>query len=264
MRGPHVILTGAGTVNYWAAPELLASPNPLPQRITVIDRAKVKDANAITCPAYAGQSDRPKVECLKEILRADAVTPVEIVTLHKSVQLVNWEAEVLTDNHGAPMLVMMGLDDWPARLNVLSAVRRLVYDHATLNIVVLQGSLERRHAQLNVYSPDYRSYCCICGLALLPASEPCVVLQNDGRLLRGDLRREAAALAALVREAAAAILRDANGRRQWLDTKTILTLGSDGQVTRETRKREAVPGCIGPHRPGLAPLRWEALHANAS
>jgi hypothetical protein len=125
-------------------------------------------------------------------------------------------------------------------------------------VSVVSMGLDRDRFSLTVLGGGYDSPCPVCGIV---AGEPqaCVLLDEAGRLLRGDLQREARAATSHVVGVLASLGQgDAGVSKQWLDTRLSgHAPGGEGgwrcHVVRARRQKE----CLGPHGPALS-VDWGA------
>jgi len=255
-----LVAAGCGTVNL-ASMKALARADVAAAFDTVglIDPAVIRDVNAHTCPEYAGYTGKYKVARLAELLR-EWCGRWNVTLFAEDVEDVDWkrllrqpEAE---SESPRPTIVLIGLDDWQSRLHVIEDLRHAA--PGSPDVVPVQIAVERDQAQVTVFGNRWLDACPACGLLELPASEPCALFSSEGRLVRGDLQREALQAAELVAEIVAELL--APGRLGvWVGTKTNLHATPGGRrFTRHVRQRTHVDGCLGPH--GTAtPMRLEDL-----
>ena len=268
------LIFGAGTVGYWVVKELSGSFfRDRIERLVIVDRSRVKTKSAITCPEYGRNSahGRFKSSALAELARDWFERPdLEIEGVNGCIEEFPWDRfvrkrnrsfrEPETDLGGPETFLFVGLDDWSSRVvacgDVRRAASRLAEDsdpHRPL-IPALQIGLDRNEASVFIFGSDCTDPCPACGLPFLPETEPCVVFDERGRLLRGNLRREARAAA---RTAVEGAQRLAVGDRSLLNTKTSLFLDPESERFRIVRRlcvrRER---CWGPHDEA-APVSWE-------
>ena len=260
MREWTLAVVGCGTVGHWGSLDLMSSGAA--DRLTgatFIDRALIRERNAITCPGYAGHADRPKSERLEELARRLIRGQTRTRSVICGVDRIDW-GDVLpaggADGRRAN-IVLVGLDDWGARLTVAEDLRRHAAG-AGIEVVSIQIGLDKGQAQVCVYGSRHADPCPACWLPSLPGKQPCVVFTSDNALLRGDLHREAREAARLVRRIVTDLLR---GSEAWTNTKTNLTAGGRvrGGFERLTRERcRMMPGCHGPHF-ARGPMRWSEI-----
>ncbi|MFH1920801.1 MAG: hypothetical protein ABIP48_13035 [Planctomycetota bacterium] len=230
-------------------------------RVSLIDPAVIREVNALTCSEYAGHCGKTKVDRLAELL-GQWLEGVKTAILPHEVENVDWTrllgAGDDAEAPAGPVIVLIGLDQWQSRMNLIEDLR-----HAAAGkpgVLAIQVAVERDQAQVSVFGNRWEDPCPGCGLLQLPASEPCVLFQADGELVRGNLGREAGASAVL----AVRIVTDhlaANGSAgSWVNTKTNLhAVGrGDHRFHRYTRERVRTEGCLGPHGEAT-PIRLEDL-----
>jgi molybdopterin/thiamine biosynthesis adenylyltransferase len=248
-----LIFAGGGTVGCGVLEEVAASPAAeAVASVTAADRAPIRPENAVTCPHYAGHVGRAKAERLAELAR-EWLPGRPARSVVSAVEDLDW-SRLLGASPDARDVVVVGLDDWNARLAVAEDLRA-----SDREVLVAQVGLERGSAQVFVTGNDPRDPCPACGLLVLPGSEPCVAYGAEGDLVRGDLRREVAAAGEVVAEVIADLARNGeSGSRR--SGKTYLFLDGNGGVRRRTRRAAMRDGCPGPHA-GAPPVRWDHLAA---
>lgn len=321
-----LVVLGCGTAGVACLREL--ARDPLSRRlrsVTLVDRARIREANAITCPPYAGHEGCPKSERLSELAAGWLGGDARLTWLLASVESLPWrqliagagagsgtsgskeEKAGLGTPHwmerlggpsnegfgqphyvvdrpgerktnpaeqglfssvpnpafssGGAMIALIGLDDWDSRLCAIEDLRRVASEAPAgarlAGALAIQVGLERGQAQVSVFGPLWDDPCPACGLSVLPRKEPCVALDGEGRLLRGDLQREARAAALLVREIVADCLTAGTISPQWVNTKTNLWAAEGAEdFQRLTHRGRRCPSCLGPHSPNT-PLRWD-------
>lgn len=261
LRTYHLAVIGCGTVGVAVTRELTHAPTaPGIGCLTLVDGADIREVNAITCPEYAGHAGRPKSLRLAELGAEWLQRNLPIRWLRAKVEALPWEQVIASPSagdRGTLTVVIIGLDDWDSRLIVVEELRRFA-PLAGGPVLAIQCGLDRDQAQVAVFGTSWDDPCPACGLSLLPSTEPCVALDAEGRLLRGALRREAHAAAALVAEIVAACLNGPHGLQAWVNTKTSLLAKPPGSDTflRSTHLGRHQPLCLGPHSPN-GPLRWD-------
>ena len=260
--GFHLVAAGCGTAGYHVMRKLCGDAMAAAiGSVACIDHAPVREANAITCPDYAGQIGRDKAVRLAELIAPALREPPLVIT--RRVEEIDWP-RLLRVCQGsaakaADVLVIMGLDDWQSRLCLVEDVRHAAVDYAG-RIALVQVALDRGQAQVSTFGSDWADPCPACGLATLPRSEPCIALSADGELLRGDLRHEALAAAEFVLSLFSG-RRDDSAQWRWLNTKTNLIQAADGSdFHAHTRPRVAMPSCWGPHA-ATTPLQLSTVLA---
>jgi len=261
----RLIDLGCGTVGVACLRAVFRSPAASSlEALLVADRDRIHPNNAVTCPEFtADHRGRPKVDRMAELVGQWQKEPAfKTATFFGDAEDIDWRRVLAEDNRASrPELtvVLCGLDDWQSRLIVVEDLRTVGPIVAT-EIVCVQVGLDRDQAVVGVFANAWDSPCPACNLSHLPQPEPCIVFSENGRLLRGDLRREARAAAEIV----ARIVTDCvqGGSADWLNTKT--TLAAFGAETREfnvhTRPRVREPGCLGPHGEAT-PVRWDRCKA---
>jgi hypothetical protein len=255
-------VVGCGTANLASVRALARSP--LAERLdeaSLIDPAAIREHNAVTCPEYAGDQGKPKVERLAELARA-WFAAATVNTLARDAEDVDWNT-LLPPNGAvaAPagrVVVLIGLDDWESRLHVIESLRHAAA--GSKRILPVQVALERDQAQVTVFGNRWEDACPGCGLFSLPRNEPCWLLGADGEPARGDLQREARAAGALVAEIVTDHLAAERTGCSWVGTKTNLHAArpGSGRFARHTRARARMASCYGPHSPAT-PLRPQQL-----
>ncbi len=259
----HLAIFGCGTVGVACTRELAQAPTAACiGALTAVDRADIREVNAITCPEYAGHPGRPKSLRLAELAAGWLGRKVPTRWLKASVEALPWPQVIAStgaEGHRGvgPMIAVAGLDDWEARVTLIEELRRAA-PLAGRPIVAIQCGLDRGQAQVAVFGMAWSDPCPACGLNVLPETEPCTSLDPQGLLARGDLQREARAAAAIVSEIVAALLDGPGASQAWLNTKTNLVAAQDGggDFRRLTHFARHQPGCLGPHSAN-GPLRWD-------
>ena len=238
-----ITFVGCGTANYGAALEFQSSGLLRDAAETAIDVGIVREANVITCPSYKDYVGQPKVDAL--------LASTGALRLHAPVETVAWDRVIPAGVERA--VVNVGLDRWAPRLIVAEDLRR----HAETTgrqIILIQIGLDRGEASVAAYGCLPADPCPACGHAVLPESQPCVVPDGRGGLLRGNLHAEARAAARWAVRIARGFL--ARGRAcDLLNTRTNLYGIGDGGPGRLTRAVRRDPQCLGPHG-GPDPIRW--------
>jgi len=255
-----LVTVGAGTVGYWVTLALARSRTRRTLAAVVIcDRAAIRARNAITCPAYAGRVGQAKADRLAELVRDEVAPPTRVGPLVDEAENIDWPGILGGPRAGAGhrTVVLVGLDRWQSRLIVAEDLRRAAGDSGS-QAVLVQAGLDRGQASVGVFGCELADPCPACGLPALPQPEPCVVLGADGRLVRGDLHPEAAAVGRFVRQVVEDLLADPASGRDWISTKSNLVAPPrpGGEYRRFTRTCRVVPGCLGPH--AAAPIAWDA------
>lgn len=256
---------GCGTASYAVARALAEAEKP-PQSITFIDKAVIRENNAITCQLYAGRTGEPKADRLAGLMR-QWLPGTGVRSIVDCVENAAWW-EILQEDAADPdamPLAVIGLDDWDSRMTVIEDLRQL----ATIlprspRIPAVQVALERDQAQVCVFGSDWADPCPACGLLSLPAPQPCVLFDGSGQLVRGNLRREADAAAGLaVRIVSHLVKRVGQNANRWLNTKTNLIATPGGLEFRTaTRSTTRMAGCIGPHVAHCG--RWQDIWCRSS
>jgi hypothetical protein len=246
----HVL--GAGTAGYWFC--RTAASLPLGERIrevTVVDRARIREVNAITCPAYEGAIGCCKADRLADLIRSwFPASGLCVRSAAGEVEDIDWPALA---GGGQRVIVAVGLDNWSSRVTVVSDLRAAKPEHT---VPVIQIGLDRDEASVAVYGSDWTDPCPACGKQVLPASTPCVVFTAGGELARGTLHDEARAAG---RHAAWIAARFLDGGTEVVNTKTSLVRTSAGaEFTAFTRPARREESCAGAHDPAT-PQRWTGL-----
>ena len=248
-----LVIVGCGTVGYWAARNLCRSPLASALgRAVMVDHDEVSDTNAYSCPNYRGRSGLLKPHVLGRLMAGPwGLAHVELLPLCHEVERVDWAQ--LIDQADGLVCVLMGLDNWDARVRAVRDVRNALVDRPDADVLTIMCAVDRSLAQVSVFGMGFGDLCPACGLASLPHPEPCILFNAQGELVRGNLRREARAAAQLASEIIASHLAD--GGSQWTNTKSNLTLAPhSGQVIhRMTRQRTRSKPCFGAHE---APINW--------
>ncbi len=258
-----LIQAGCGTVGYHCGTRLAGSSLATSlEGVITIDRARISNNNAVSCPEYAGHVDEPKSRCLAGILGARA--GVRVAAHVEDIEDADWPALVspggaVESESECLTVVIIGLDDWSARLSVIERLRQLAGAAAT-RLLPIQVGLDRGRAVVWVFDAyDWAAPCPACGMDRLPEPEPCILFDREHHLVRGDLRSEAAAAADLVCQIVGETL---GGRTEpgWVGTKTELHAEAAGGPYRRTtrRRRTMAPHCLGPHDP-RGPVSWSHL-----
>lgn len=259
-QGWSVTVCGCGTVGYAVAHEVaheVASHRTEGlRRVTLVDKALVRENSLITCPRYAGNVGLSKSAVLAELVRRLLPSGVAIDALVQEVESLEWPP-LLADARGLP-IVVVGLDDWNGRVAVVEDIRQAA-PWLRVPPVIVQVGLDLGAASVCVFGPAWDDACPACGLAALPQEASCVAFTDSGCLLRGDLQPEARAAARLVAEIIAGCV--AGRPADWPPgTKMNLVADAGGAFRRMTRRRARVPGCLGPHSPDV-PERWDSRRA---
>jgi hypothetical protein len=242
-----LVVTGVGTVGS-AVALALARGAAAPRRMVLVDGADIKPESGITCPIYRGRSG-PKARVLRDELLGSG----RGIEVHARVQRVqDLEGEGLFRRE-TRAVVVMALDDHRARLHVVERIREFLKKRRVAGVLIVEAAVDRGLGQVAAYGTRHRDPCPACGLLVLPESEKCVAWSR-GRLVRGTLRREAAAVAATAEKVVRGFLRSGPGSR-WVNSQTIIEL-KRGKVSRRTWfQRRRVEGCFGPHF-AAAPIDW--------
>ena len=261
MNRSTIVACGCGTVSYWTVQTLLRSGSIEGlTRLVLCDRARIREHNSITCPAYT-QVGRPKSDRLAELsCQWSTNQNVEIRAIHGYVEQIQWDDIVPApeNSRGSKLVVLVALDNWESRLTVAEDLRHYSASTST-EVIMIQVGLDRGQASIAVLGCRFSDPCPACGLLSLPAPEPCVLLNVENELLRGDLHLESKAAAGLVEQ----IIIDSLGSsklRSLINTKTNLTKISSGDYERFTRSCQMVRDCLGPHTPAT-PIRWDKVMA---
>ena len=220
--------------------------------IACVDNGRVETRNMTTCPELEGYVGRAKSVAAANL--ADRLLPesARVITSMRDVEDVDWEELLRSISHGETVdhvVALLALDDWSSRLCLVEDLRRMA-PRMTACLTIIQVGLERNLAQVSVFGPNWTDRCPACGLASLPASEPCSVLDEKRQPARGALQRERRAAASHV----CRVLEDlqtAGREHPWRNTKTNLeALAPAGRGFRSfTRRKFQVAGCLGPHSP---------------
>jgi hypothetical protein len=254
-------ILGAGVVNHHIS-EALFSNELVASSVLGIDvfDAKLVRPSPVLPFWLRGYGSRPKAVCLGDRISAILGRPIPGKAYRQFVENVDWQHLWTFNAGGKPdfIFVLMGLDCWPSRVSAMSDIRQ-AGSRVDSEILVIQAAVDKEQAQVSVFGNSLSDDpCAACGLLSLPASEPCLVLRECGRLLRGTLRSEASAAAAQVLTVIIDCLTTGNSTR-WRNTKINLTAcPGAGRYETTVRKRTRVPGCWGPHTAD-APMRQEAL-----
>jgi hypothetical protein len=184
-----------------------------------------------------------------------AETVVE--SLQACVEQFPWNRLISDDD--AMTFAVVGLDNWPSRLAVAEDLRNLCAGGSPTTLPMIQIGLDRGQASIGTFGSEVSDPCPACGLAFLPDSEPCVVLNADQELVRGNLRAEVQAAAQWVRRIITDCLEpDQPGRLLNTRTNLVLTDESREHVDVLTRPCRKAPACLGPHE-GTTSIRWNEL-----
>jgi hypothetical protein len=261
----HVL--GCGTAAYWLIVMLVETWGfGYPRRITFTDFDKICEHNQATCPRYQRSLwDQLKCIALPGLVREGLPSAVILESYPIAVEQLDWARllPTLDLRCGVDTVIALLLDNWSSRLVALEDIRQRVADvlrGAAEHILLVTVGLDKGAAQVCTFTADHEAHCPLCWLPSLPGPEPCVVLDKEGRLLRGNLHRESQAAAGLVLR-----IIDAHRRRNeqpspWPNTKSHLRLPTveepDGSI--ETRPGLRMPGCKGPHSVNV-PIRWDKL-----
>lgn len=262
-----LLAVGCGTANLACARAIASTAVAGGLRwVGLVDPSAIRELNAVTCPEYAGHAGRPKVERLAELIREWCAPPTVAVFRHY-LEEVDWrqvfEAGSFDAEHGGgplagPLVVLVGLDDWGSRLRLVEQLRHAAPRRPA--ILAVQVAVDRDEAQVTVLGNRWEDACPACGIFPLPESEPCLLLGQGGRPVRGDLDRESRAAATLVAEIVADYVAAGGTGCAWVGRKTNLHAESPGgrRFARRTRRRARVAGCMGPHATAT-PMRPDEL-----
>jgi hypothetical protein len=258
----HAIVIGNGLLGSAAVTEVLCAARFAQQvaSLHVIDPAEVRELTLMTSPQYAGWLGQPKAEAVAAIARERLGDSARVVSYKAFVQAVDLRGLLADLEAGDDDLTVVVLtpDSWPSRIDAMWQTR-LAGGVVRGRIVVVQMGVDRSLVQASVFGNGFAEPCVVCGLAssTLPASEPCVVLRPEGRLLRGTLRPEREAAIALFSEILDDLL---TGRPTPLNRKTVLrVLGRSGAVQRFDHPVTRSADCWGPHDPRTAALSLNDL-----
>lgn len=257
-----LVLAGCGTVGYWACRAIARSPLAASlARSVFVDCSRIRPVNAVTCPAYAAHAGRPKCERLAELAAewSAGATADGSRVLPRRVETLDWD-DLLESPWKHKAVVVAGLDAWEARLILAEDARRFTFRHPS-NVILIQCGLDRDKAAVAVFGSRFEDPCPAEGMSVLPGREACVAYDPRGRLLRGDLRREAGAAARLVVAIIRSHLRSDGTGSAWVNTKTNLVRRDGNRFERTTRACRRAEGCFGPHGAESLPLRWDGLLA---
>jgi hypothetical protein len=251
----HVIVIGSGMLGSAVVTEVLCASrfSPRVTSLDIIDPGEVRELTLITSPQFAGSLGQPKAEAAAEIARNRLSDSARIASHKTFVQAVDLR-RLLTDlkaDDDDLIVIVLTPDSWPARIDAMWQMR-LAHGVARGRIVAVQMGIDRSLVQASVFGNGFCEPCVVCGLAsaILPDSEPCVVLRPEGRLLRGTLRSEREAAIGLFGE----ILDDlVTSPSPPLNRKTLLWLGRAGAVERFEHPIDRRADCWGPHNPQTAP-----------
>jgi hypothetical protein len=262
----QLVMIGCGTVNHHNA-EVLFPNRSLAAHLLAFDTVDCKtvsERNGHTVPWLWGHEGEPKAVCLRERVMAQLGRPLEGAAYYQDVETIDWN-HLLASRCRGPcdgrmVFVLMGLDNWSARVSAVTDIRHAVAA-VDADVLVVQAAVDRGQSQVSTFGPCWADPCPVCGLLAAPATEPCVVFREGGRLLRGDLQREASAAAAQVLTVVKDCL-DAGSISQWRNRKiNLVSNGTQREFARFTRARSMVSGCWGPHSPHT-PLRLKELFAD--
>ena len=253
-----LVAAGCGTVNLACVRALAQAPiAEALDGASLIDPAVIRELNALTCPEYAGHRDQYKVERLAELVRAwRGELPITLSA--QDVEDVDWKGllEVQVEGRAAARLivVLIGLDNWQSRLNVIEDLRHT----GSAEVLPIQVSVERDQAQVAVFGNRWADACPACPMAFVPPSETCTLFSPEGELVRGDLQREARAAAELVTRIVTDQLAANGTASSWVATKTNLHAERPGsrRFNLYTRTRIHMDNCNGPHS-AATPIRWD-------
>jgi hypothetical protein len=267
-RDLSLYVLGAGTAGFWVARTFARAPvGRHTAHVTIVDRARIREANAVTCPDYAGHVGRFKAERLAELTRAWFPRRTRTVrSLVSEVEAISWGDLLGSDGitESTTAVAVVGLDNWSSRVNVCEDLRLARDERRAREMHLIQIGLDRDQAAVAVFGSRWADPCPACGLRVLPESTPCYLVSREGTLVRGTLHEEAQAAAHL---AARIARRTLAGNRIWVNTKTnlwkkprrwplrMLPGRRFGRFTRDTAR---VDGCRGPHGPAT-PLRWGGI-----
>jgi hypothetical protein len=261
----HLLALGCGTVGHHNVEALLgdSSVAAAVTRFDAVDCKRVSERNGYTVPWLRGREGESKAACLRQRAAVLAGRPLAGATHDECVESLDWNRLLDAGNQDAPadrmIIVLIGLDNWSSKVSAVSDVRQAAAATGR-EVLIVQAAVDRGQAQVGVFGSRWDAACPACGILGLPSTEPCVVFREGGRLLRGDLGREAGAAAAEV----LAVVKDclATGETsRWPDRKINLVSDDGGQgFTKFMRVRPMVPGCWGPHSSDT-PMRAEELLA---
>lgn len=251
LRSWSLVVLGCGTVGFWVVRSLLELPALWGRlaRLVLCDKSRIAERHAITCPLYAGRVGTYKCKRLAE-LAVPSVGRDRVITIPRPVEQADWTSCLVP---GQKTIVVMGLDDWGARLVAANDLRLSAVGSTTGDSLLVQGSVHKDEVQIAVFGAAFDDPCPACGLRALPEPQPCTA-EGAGGLLHGNLHREAAAVAGFIRDL---MVDEIDHRRTWLNTKTNIYLCGQPTLTRSCRKRQ---GCLGSHY-GTAGPRWDRVLA---
>jgi hypothetical protein len=177
----ELIVFGAGTAGFHAVKAIAEDPNLAAElrRVSVIDKARIRANNVITCPGYQGHLGRWKAERLAEFMLELLAAEVRVSSIVGSVHELDFAGLLKSACRSARRLVvaLVCLDDWEARVAVDRGLRSVAPTSAA-DVVLCQVSFDLGGAQTVVLPADYASPCLVCGIRdVLPAPESCVVFR---------------------------------------------------------------------------------------
>jgi len=265
MNACRLAALGCGTVNHHNVEALFNDPT-VAAAVTAfdtVDYQTVSQRNGLTVPWLRGHEGESKAVCLRDRAMALSGRPLAGAAHDQYVETVDGSRLLAgrprDASAGRMVFVLIGLDCWSSRVSAVSDLRHAAAA-AHGELLIVQAAVDCGQAQVSIFGPRWQDACPACGLLALPAAEPCVVLREGGRLLRGDLRCEAAAAAAEVLAVVKHCLAHGTTSR-WRNLKiNLMSAGAGGEFARFVRARPMVSGCWGPHSPHT-PLRLEELLA---
>lgn len=243
-RSIRLVQAGLGTVGHAIAQRICGTPSLLNtiSAWLLVDCALIKSQSHITCPAYAGGEGTPKVDRARELIdewAGENAPPVRAV--HQRVECVHWRDLLNSLPAAEGTVVAMGLDDWNARMVVCEDLRAL---SGGADMLTISGGIDRDVASVETYGMRWSDPCPSCGITTLPGSTPCIALTQSGQLLRGDLRREAHAVATSAVRAMRLWMR---GDGHAVNSRMHVLFDRDGRRRVTRRGVDAVSGCMGTH-----------------
>jgi hypothetical protein len=157
------------------------------------------------------------------------------------------------------------LDDWGARLAAIEGLRQWTSERPAARCSTIQVGVNRDPdqrfgaASVACFGSRWNDPCPACGMTCLPEPEPCVVFDDLGRPVRGNLWREAHAAGRL---AARMVCDWLSGATNWTNTKSLVHAANPGARRTDllTYRVSRYAGCLGPHRPSV---RWDSMLLNA-
>jgi len=254
-RHYRLVMAGTGTLGLAAARALFHGPFELwPREVLAIDCGSIEEHNAITYHEYARYLGWRKALAAEDLIRVWTGGRVRTGVFDGYVEDMAWKPWLLSGEPGELLVALAGLDDFQSRICLVQDLREAAAGQPR-EVIHVQVGLARNMGVVSTFGNRLEDPCPACFLPHLPAREPCVVFGEGGRLLRGDLQREARACAELVAQIVGGCLCGRIGRR--INRKTVLTASVNG-FRRKTRRRRRMPGCYGAHY-RATPIRWDEV-----